>query len=173
MNIFTLKEIDQDVILAKKGDGEAFARLIHKHKVSMYRVAKNILRNEQDIEDSIGDTILKAFTNISSLRRIETFKSWIISILVNQCYNILKKKNREVITDELANNAAIYEDKYLNFELTTAITTLDEDQRIVTILFYYEDMSLKEISKVLNIPEGTVKSRLFRAKKKLKTLIGD
>jgi RNA polymerase sigma-70 factor (ECF subfamily) len=63
------------------------------------------------------------------------------------------------------------EDRYRNFELIEAVKSLEEGQRIVTILFYYEDMSIKEIAKTLSVPEGTVKSRLGRAKERLKNLI--
>ena len=162
---------DIDVSNAKKGDGDAFVRLIQNNKLSMYRIAKCILKNEQDVEDALSNAILKAYTNISNLRRNETFKPWIYKILVNECYAIIRKKKREIAFEEFENIENTYEDNYKDFELAKAVNSLEENQRIVTVLFYYEDMSLKEISKTLDLPEGTVKSRLSRAKERLKSLI--
>lgn len=162
---------DTDVAYAKKGDGDAFGRLIHNSKLSMYRIAKSILKNEHDIEDALSDTILKAYTNITNLRRNETFKPWVYKILINECYAMIRKRKKEIAFDEFENIEDTYEDNYTDFELARAVNSLDENQRIVTILFYYEDMSLKEISKILGLPEGTVKSRLSRAKERLKDLI--
>lgn len=82
-----------------------------------------------------------------------------------------KKKKREIVFDESNIIKDTYEDNYKDFELARAINLLEENQQIVTILFYYEDMSIKDISRTLDWPEGTVKSRLSRAKERLKSLI--
>lgn len=84
---------DTDVANAIKGDGNAFSRLIHNNKRSMYRIAKSILKNEHDVEDAISSTILKAYTNIIKLRKSDTFKQWIYKILVNECYATIRKRN--------------------------------------------------------------------------------
>jgi RNA polymerase sigma-70 factor (ECF subfamily) len=162
------ENFDTDVSDAVKGDKDAFARLIHNNKVSMYRIAKNILKNEYDIEDAIGNSLLKAYENISRLRKNDSFKPWLLRILINECYLLIKKSRRESVSLELDTAC---EDRYRNFELIEAVKSLEEGQRIVTILFYYEDMSIKEIAKTLCVPEGTVKSRLGRAKERLKNLI--
>jgi RNA polymerase sigma-70 factor, ECF subfamily len=162
---------DNDVELSKEGNKEAFSRIIRLNKISMYRVAKNILRNEQDIEDAIGDTILKAFMNIGTLKDCTRFKPWLLKILINQCYSHIRKGSRQVLVNELEESMGAYEENHQHFEIRQALASLEEDQRIVIVLFYYEDMSLKDISKTLNIPEGTVKSRLARAKAKLETLM--
>ncbi|MDP4179571.1 MAG: sigma-70 family RNA polymerase sigma factor [Bacillota bacterium] len=162
---------DIDVSNAIKGNGDAFCRLINNNKLSMYRIAKSILKNEYDVEDAISDTILKAYTNIVKLRRSSTFKQWVFKILINECYSTLKKKKRETVSDVFDNMKDTYEDNYKDFELARAIDSLEENQRIVTVLYYYEDMSLKDISRTLDWPEGTVKSRLSRAKERLRSLI--
>ncbi|MGL5712598.1 MAG: sigma factor [Paraclostridium sp.] len=81
-----------DVNLAKKGDKEAYIRLMRENKASMYRVAKAMLEREEDIEDAVSETILKAYMNISKLRKSEYFKTWLIRILINECNNLLKKR---------------------------------------------------------------------------------
>ena len=160
-----------DIVNAKKGDNEAFGSLIHNNKLSMYRISKSILRNEYDVEDAIGETILKAYKNISHLKNNDMFKSWLFKILVNECYSAIKRKKREILTTEFENSQNTYEDNYKDFELMKAINSLEENKRVATILFYYEDMSISMISETLVIPEGTVKSRLSRAKEKLKVLV--
>lgn len=81
-----------DVGLAKKGEKQAFARLIEDNKVSMYRVALGILGAKQDVEDAIQNSIIKAYEGIIYLKRNEYFKTWLIRILINECNRILKSK---------------------------------------------------------------------------------
>lgn len=166
-------EIDYDILLSKKGDGKAFGRLIHTYKVTLHRVAKSILKNEHDTEDAVSETILKAYKNIKLLKSNENFKSWILKILVNQCNDIIRKKKREVTLENRQDQELAYEDRYEDFELLRAINTLEENQRTVTLLFYFDDISVKDIAKILSIPEGTVKSRLSRAKNNLEYLVKD
>ena len=114
---------------------EEFVALVEEHKLSLYRFAKSILKNDIEVEDAISESILKAYKNKNRLKNKESFKSWMMRIVSNECYD------------------------------------LNEEFSSVLVLFYYEDMSIKEISKVLEISEGTVKSRLSRAKSKLKVLL--
>lgn len=162
---------DIDVQLSKDGDKEAFGRIIRRNQFIMYKAARSILSTPQDIEDAIGNAVLKAFLNLEVLKNNSNFKPWLLKILINECYSLLRKRKREVYTEDMHSDAAYYEDSYSDFELTKAIDSLEREQRIVTLLFYYEDMSLKDIAKVLELPEGTVKSRLSRAKKKLERLL--
>jgi RNA polymerase sigma-70 factor, ECF subfamily len=121
------RQFDIEVELAKKGDKDAFKRLIDKYEFSLYIVARGFLKQKVDIEDALQETIIKSYKGIVNLRKNEFFKTWIIRIMINEC--------------------------------------------IVTLLFYYEDLSQKEIAQVLNIPSGTVRSRLFRAKERLRALL--
>lgn len=149
-----------------------FINLIQDNKVSLYRLAKSILRNKQDIEDAISETILKAFENLNRLKSRDSFKPWIMRITANECYNILRKKKRIDLKEDMETLNLTYEDNSEN-ELMWTIDRLEEDYRTVLVLFYYEDMSMKDISNVLNISLGTVKSRLSRAKAKLRNLLED
>lgn len=154
----------------KKGQKEAFVTLINDNKLNMYRVGKAMLDQKEDIEDAIQNTIVKAYENIHTLRKEEFFKTWLIRILINECNEILRKKKKIISLEEgIPNNH--YMDKYSNLDLNDAVSKLSEELRITTVLFYFEDMSLKEIAKVLEIPEGTVRSRLTRARKQLKVLM--
>ena len=164
---FEVEKMNNLVILAKQGDKEAFVHLIQENKISLYRVAKGILQNEADVEDVIQITILKAYENIRKLKVSEYFKTWITRILINECTTVLRGRKKVVPMENNINDLAATEDTYTNVDLYHAVHSLREKLRIVTILFYYEDLSTKEIANVLALPEGTVRSRLSKARLKL------
>lgn len=157
---------------AKKGDKEAFLALIDENRLNLYRVARGILIDKEDIEDALQNTVIHSFQKINSLKKDEYFKTWIIRILINECNEILRKSKRVTYLDE-NNNNEICSDSYENMDLTRAINSLSEELRITTVLFYFEDMSIKDIAKILKIPEGTVRSRLTRARVKLREIISE
>ncbi|WP_066895448.1 RNA polymerase sigma factor [Clostridium nigeriense] len=153
------------VYKAKRGNGKAFTKLMDENLKSMYRVGKGILTREDDIEDAIQNTILKAYLNIKTLKNDELFKTWLIKILINECNKIYNFNKKCISFDKVVEEQ--YKDKYEDFDLKVAVDSLPEDLRLVITLFYFEDLKISEISEVLRIPEGTVKSRLSRAKSKI------
>lgn len=159
-----------NVKLAKLKNKEAFTNLIHENLTSMYRVARGILNTEQDIEDAIQNTTLIAFNKITTLRDEKFFKTWLIRILINECNKIYKYNKR--FKNE-ASEEAYTIDTTNNIDLYNAISRLSDELRVSTILFYFDDLTYKEISNVLGIPEGTVKSRVFRAKQGLYEMLKD
>ncbi|WP_238918060.1 sigma-70 family RNA polymerase sigma factor [Clostridium sp. YIM B02555] len=157
---------------AKKGDKEAFLALIDENRLNLYRVARGILKDKEDIEDALQDTIINSFEKLWTLKKDEYFKTWIIKILINECNKILRKNKRVMSLTEKIDIEA-YRDSYENMDLTRAINDLSEELRITTVLFYFEDMSIKDIAKILKIPEGTVRSRLTRSRAKLKEVMSE
>ena len=164
-------ELIMEVKRAKRGDKEAFCNLIRVNKIAIYRVAKSILNNEEDIEDAVSEAILKAYKNIQGLKQEVFFKTWLIRIVINESNNLYKKRAKEIAVDKDHFKNIKVNDNYKDLSLYNAINSLDEDLRITTILFYFEDMKYKDIAKVLDIKEGTVKSRLSRAKEKLYNIL--
>jgi RNA polymerase sigma-70 factor (ECF subfamily) len=156
----------------KNGDKEAFTFLIKEYEKTLYRVASRILSSKEDVEDAIQNTIIKAYENISSLKKEEYFKTWFIRILINESNSIIRK-NRKLISIENIENEKTHLDSYENLDLSKAIDSLNEDLKMVTLLFYYEDIAQKDIAKILKIPEGTVRSRLTRARKELYEIVKD
>lgn len=148
---------------------EEFCVLISTYRVNMYRLAKSILRHETDAEDAVSEAILRAYTNLPKLKKMESFKPWIMKILVNESYKIINRKKKILYLDEMEVPEEVR--MHDHGELWQMVAGLEEEFRMVTILFYYEDMSLKNISKILELPLGTVKSRLSRARKKLKKIL--
>lgn len=160
-------ELILEVKKAKFGDKSAFCNLIRLNKVAIYRVSKSILNKEEDVEDAVSEAILKAYKNIRSLKDESLFKTWLIRIVINESNNIYKKRTREVTVENDQFVNIQINDNYKDLTLYDAIKSLDEDLRVTTVLFYFEDIKYKDIAKILNIREGTVKSRLSRAKEKL------
>lgn len=161
-----------NIIKAKNGDNEAFLVLINENKLNIYRVARGILSNEHDIEDAIQNTIIKAYEKINTLKKNEFFRTWLVRILINECNEIIRRNKRVVSINE-SNHEERYNDCYENIDLTKAINSLSEELRVTTVLFYFEDMSIKDIASILNIPNGTVRSRLSRARERLREIIGE
>lgn len=148
---------------------DEFAALVLENKTEMYRLAFGILKNEADAEDAVSDAIVKAYEHLGSLRDSSKFKSWIMSIVANEAKTTLKKKKKVELWDEkdIAETATDNE----NIGVWEIVLNMDEEFRKVVILYYYSGFSIKEISKILHLPQGTVKSRLKRARNKLKALL--
>ena len=158
---------ESTVAKAKSGDNDAFLALINENRLNVYRVARGILKSEHDIEDAIQNTVIKAYEKINTLKKDEFFKTWLIRILINECNEIIRK-NKKIENINKDSNEEKYNDTYENIDLINAINGLNEELRITTVLFYFEDMTIKDISAVLKIPEGTVRSRLSRSREKLR-----
>lgn len=164
-NVVSLLRKDKNKIKIE-GINEYFCSNISEYKLNMFRLAKSILHNDADSEDAVSETILKAYDKLYTLKKLESFKPWIMRILVNESYSLSNHRKRVVYLNEVEVKEEVFEND--NKELWSIVEKLDADFRIVTILFYYEDLSIKEISKALKLPIGTVKSRLSRARNKLK-----
>lgn len=163
------EETNELITLAKNGDKEAFIVLMEKYKLDMYRMGKAMLDMDGDVGDAMQETVLKAYQNIKKLKKVESFKSWLLKIMVNECNNILRHKKKVIVLENFFKEES-YEDNYdsLNGQpVLKAVKKLEKNFKDVILLHYYEDLSVKDISQTLDISEGTVKSRLSRARKKL------
>lgn len=159
-----------DLEKAIKGDKEAFSRIIIQNKEAMYKTAIVILRNEEDVYDAIQDALIKMYRNINNLQNVDAFKSWSRKIIVNSCYDIIEKNNKVInINSKLIDTyEETREDIYeCEDEVVKLLDKIEPDLRLTAILYYYNDLTVKEISQIIKIPEGTVKSRLSRAREKL------
>lgn len=147
---------------AKKGDSDAFTDLMQSQMRNMYRVARAILMNDEDTADAIQETILVCFEKLNTLRENKYFKTWLTRILINKCYDIIRRNQEVIYTEELPERAT--EKDICNLELKEALNALDEKYRLVIVLFYAEGFHTDEIAKMLNIPGSTVRTRLSRAR---------
>ncbi|WP_024620990.1 RNA polymerase sigma factor [Metaclostridioides mangenotii] len=134
---------------------------------TLYHVSKTILTVDQDCEDAVQSAILKAYEKLNTLKEEQYFKTWIIRILLNECYRLKRREQPEVSYEECFEFVKS-EDEEDYSELYLAIKKLPERIRITIVLYYVEGYSVKEIKQILKIPAGTVKSRLAKGRKLLK-----
>jgi len=156
--------------LAKMGDKSAFDEVIRKCVPDLFRIAMSILKNKDDADDVVCDTVVKAYENLYKLKDCGFFKTWIIRILINQA-NTAHKRRKKIIYLNDAPQELRYEDVYClgNEDLSSAIANLNFEFRTVISLYYFQDMKIKDIASALQIPAGTVKWRLSKAKSILQT----
>ena len=148
---------------------EYFSLQIRRYKEEMFLLSNSIVNNYHDAEDVVAETILTAYEKIHTLRDEEKFKSWLMQILVNNARKEIKKRNRYLFTDEI--EKFLPQENEQTKKVWEFIFSLDEDLRVIVVLHYYQGFQVKEIAKMLHVPQGTVKSRLFRARNELKKLI--
>lgn len=171
-----MDSIETFVKKAKKGDDEAFTNLIDINKVKLYKIAYIYVKNEQDALDILSDTICKAYRSINKLKDPKFFNTWLFRILINTATDKTQNNKRiiyiddyEKIKSELIDNMCEADFNLpANIDLYRAIDTLDIKYKNIVILKYFQDMTIAQISKILNHPEGTIKVYLSRALKKLK-----
>ena len=156
---------------AKKNDEEAFNKLIILVQEEMYLIAKSKLKNEDDVADAIQEAILLCYKNVRKLRDNKFFKTWLIKILINECNKIYKKRKKNHVSYEeenIENYLKVEETNFQNIGFDILIRNLRDDEKLILSLYYYSEYSTKEISKILKIKESTIKSKIFRAREKLK-----
>ena len=156
---------------AKEGDKDAFSEIILEIKKELYYLSKAKLNSEDDIADCIQDTIIISYQNIKKLKENSYFKTWIIKILINQCNKRLR--NNKIQNNYIENipieNCMIkkeLESEKIDFDFL--IKDLQSDEKTILTLFYRFEYTIKEISIILNKNENTIKSKIQRARNKLK-----
>ena len=151
--------------MAKQKDPDAFAILIQSHMQLLYKTARQILNNDEDIADAIQETILVCWEKLDKLSNPNSFKRWLMKILVNKCYDQIRKKGPVDFTEAILEIETFAD--YDQMEWQELLWKLDEKYRIALILYYLEGFKTGEISQILEIPETTVRTRLKRGREKL------
>lgn len=154
---------DKTVKKAIKGDDTAFMELIDENKDQIYRTAYAYVKDETMALDIVQETVCKAYLNIHSLKKSMYFKTWIMKIAINVSTDFYKKRNKVIYLDQaqLLNKAdtPVYSE-HEKFYLLDMIDKMDEKYKKVIIMKYFNDMTINDISEVLDIPLGTVKTYL-------------
>lgn len=149
-----------------------FTEQVKNCEQAMFHLSMSILCNQEDAADAAQEAIFTAYSKLHSLRDKDKFRPWILRILANQCYGILRERQRYVDLDLLPEpQSAVGEND--TAPLWQAVADLNEELRSVVVLFYYEGFSIKEISIILNISEANAKTRLYRARMRLRTMLAE
>jgi len=178
--------IESDEILieaVKKGDCDAFGPIIERYKMALYKVMYRMVLNRDDAEDLVEEAFIKAYRSINKFQTDRPFFSWLRRIGVNNAINFLKRERKgniaplEYVEKTLPNDrndpVRMTREKMIRERINAALTRLPQEARIILSLKVEEDLSYEEIGNILNIPKGTVMSRLARARQKLKRIFED
>lgn len=173
------------VMAARRGEQWAFARLYEKTYQKAYYMALQLLKDEDEAQDILHDSYIKAFKSLNALESAERFESWFDRIVINKCKDYLKKKKplifSQMLPDDSSGESVDWEDtkeqfspeKEIDYQETKRliqemIDELPDQQRIAMILHYLEDMPVTEIARMMECSEGTIKSRLNYGRKAIK-----
>ena len=162
---------------AKKGNEEAFSKLILAEKDSLYKIAISRMKTIEDAEDVIQETVIEAYVKMHTIRKNESFKSWIRTILLDMIKTFYERKAQKDIkiqTKLMENfekdnvNNIIKTEQDMDFNML--LNKLEDEDRTIILLFYNDGYKVKEISKMLNMNVNTVKTKLSRARKKIEKM---
>lgn len=178
--------IESDDILIeriKKGDVEAFNPLVDRYKLPLYKVMYRMVYNQDDAEDLVEEAFIKAYRAIKRFEHGRSFFAWLCRIAVNNAINFMKKERRsqtqplETVEYSLSakkgNPVEMTKEKMLKEKIAMAIARLPEEFRTILVLRVEQEFSYEQISAILDIPKGTVMSRLARARQKLRDLFNE
>jgi len=158
----------------RAGDVSAFERLYEVHGARMKSVAANLLGSAPDAEDAVQETFLKIYRGAAAFRGAARLSTWIYRVLVNTCYDLMRKKRRrplEVVETgsdgETIEFQAPASDLSLRLALEASVKELEPRRRSAFVLYAVEGFSHREVGEILGIPEGTSKALLFEARRDL------
>lgn len=172
----------EEILVAqlREGNRDAFDELYEKYKNMAIHTAYLVTGNLADSEDIVQETFVKVWLHIRELKDDSGFKPWMMRILVRTAYRIGKKNKREIPDDETVERMENRTDpssldKVIQLEeaemISAAVRALPVKLRTVVVLYYYDSFSVKEVAGTLGLMEGTVKSRLHSARRRLKTML--
>lgn len=155
-------------------DNQRFDDLYQKYASMIFRTAYNFLLNKDDAEDIVQEVFIKYFISNKTFNDDNHEKAWVLTVTANLSKNVLRSKSRQNL--ELDDTIKIVDNKFEkaitnHLDLEEAMKKLTANQRLVIYLFYYEQIPIKNIAKIMKNNENTVKSHLLRAKSKMKTYL--
>lgn len=179
------KEDRKLVAAAKKGDNKAFQTLLKKYRKSVYYMLLKMVKNADDAEDLTQEAFAKAFNSIEKFDSKYAFSTWLFRIATNNCIDFIRKKRVQTVSidtpvegddgsnmrfdvrdDDLDPNEAMLKEQRRRY-LNMAIERLPEKYKMLVELRYFRELSYEEVAQELQIPLGTVKAQLFRARELL------
>ncbi len=164
---------------AQKGDPQAFEMLVNEHQQYVYNLALRVVKDENEALDLAQETFVRAWTALPNFKGQSQFRTWLYRIVTNLCYNRLPNLRRslndlgnDVMEDipapRLNSPAHEFESNEIKQQLNLAIQNLDSNYQLLITLRYQSELTYEEIASTLNLPLGTVKTGIFRAKEQLR-----
>ena len=174
---------DQHYIrLVKEGDKNAFAALVDRYKDMVFTLSLKLLKDRQEAEEASQDTFLKVYKSLDKFKWESKFSTWIYKVAFNTCLDRLKKNKRfqaiadideinEQETEPIINVLDSIEEKERKQIIQDCLQELPGEDSFLLTLYYFEEQSLEEVSKIIGITQNNVKIRLYRSRKKLASLL--
>lgn len=160
----------------EKTNQNLIEQIILENYNQYFRLAYSYVRNEADACDIVQNGAYKALKSSDTMQKPEYAQTWVYRIMLNECFRYLKHPkflSYEEMQEESGMEAGSVEDNYVNVDLQRALDTLSEKDKAIIILKYFEDKKLEEIADILDENINTIKSRLYRSMKKLRSALSD
>lgn len=165
-----------------QGETNLFAVLVDRYKDMIFTLSLKMIKNREEAEEAAQDTFIKVYHSLSKFKGDSKFSTWIYKISYNNCLDRLKKNKKEdlnISIDEFSSHLVKTMDNALSALVDTerkqaiqkCLNLLPSDDNFLLTLFYFEDQSLEEIGKIMNINANNVKVKLFRSRQKLATIL--
>lgn len=165
---------------AQKGNHDAFAALVDEHQRYVYNLALRVVKDENEALDLTQEAFVRAWTALPNFKGQSQFRTWLYRIVTNLCYNRLPNLRRSLndLGDDVMEEIPQFDNPAIEIEsnetrkyLHHAIDELDTNYKLLITLRYQHELSYEEIASTLNLPLGTVKTGIFRAKEQLRKLL--
>lgn len=174
----TTKTDHQLVAETLQGNTQAFSQLVERYQVFAFTLAIRVVKVREEAEEVSQDSFIKAYEALDSFRGESKFSSWLYSIVYRKALDCVRKHNKsrtlelvedvtEGETDAMENAMQLLEREERNSYLQKAIDTLPEQDAAIVTFFYFEDLSIREISEITELSEDNVKIKLYRSRKRL------
>jgi RNA polymerase sigma-70 factor (ECF subfamily) len=166
------------------GDVQAFSKLVEQYQNMVYTLAFRLMNNAQEAEELAQDTFVKAYNGLAKFKKESKFSSWLYTICYRSGLNLLKKKKSGIRSEELGDyhqNINYTGDDALQVitkrekhaTVNQSLEILSPEDKYIVQLYYYEEMSIKEIADIVELSETNIKSKLFRSRKALYEILKD
>lgn len=174
---------DQHYInLVLNGNANAFATLVDRYKDMVYTLALKMLNNKEEAEEIAQDTFIKIYNSLNKFKGESKFSTWLYKITYNTCLDSLKKSKKEKKvayiedfsehqTKALENSFDAIDEKERQKAIQECLEELPSDEAFLITLYYYDEQSVDEISKIMNNSVSNIKVKLFRTRKKLASIL--
>lgn len=167
-------EIQQSVLAVQNGDSTQYRTIIEHYEHKVFATVMRIVRNKAIAEDLVQDIFIKAYNNISKYQSTGSFNAWLYRLAVHHCLDYMKKKNPQIVHDELQLADYTYPESVVlqqekERQLQALLNELHETEKMVLLLRYINELSYDEIAEVLHLTHNEVRNKLHRSKKKLRT----
>lgn len=161
------------------GDKEAYSHIINKYKNQLYATVLRMTRNPQDAQDFVQDAFIKVYRNLDKYKADGPFASWLYRVAINHCMDAFRKKQYSTVQVEIDEEKVvnpnhpeiIFLKNEKSRQLERLVATLPNDERLIILLRYVNEVTYEEISEIMDIPISTVRNKLHRAKKKMRETV--